>query len=132
MKYKGIIINYSSFPTQIESFPASYEKRDNAPLVVASTKMKIIFKEVEELNACLEELLASDERLLSIPNSEAMYDWQQMIVMGNEIRFGVVWYNEEFFENKKDIYIDPMHSRMLQKFGVSSEDYEVNHYKLVA
>ncbi|EFP97833.1 hypothetical protein [Vibrio caribbeanicus] len=124
-------MKFISFPKKMESFLASHEKRKHAPTVIAFTKMKIKFNSLSSLNDCFDELMNSDERLLSIPNDKARYDWHRVDVIDNEIRFGVVWYDEVFFDEKREIYTDPMHSKMLNRFGVAPSDYEVNHYRMV-
>ncbi|MBQ1445000.1 MAG: hypothetical protein IIZ13_14260 [Renibacterium sp.] len=48
------------------------------------------------------------------------------------MRFGVVWYDEEFFAEKKDIYLDKRHLAMFSGYGADESEVEVRHFVLAA
>ncbi|WP_426985918.1 hypothetical protein [Pseudarthrobacter sp. Y6] len=51
---------------------------------------------------------------------------------GGKVDFGVVWYDMDFFEEKKDIYLGKHHLRMFSGFGVAENDVEVDHFRKVS
>lgn len=46
---------------------------------------------------------------------------------GGTVRFGVAWYNENFFQEKKDIYLDSHHGALFGKFRAEPSDGKVIH-----
>lgn len=51
---------------------------------------------------------------------------------GAAIKFSVAWYDEEFFQEKKDVYLGKEHLRMFAGFGNGTPDVEVKHFVLAA
>lgn len=82
----------------------------------------------------LRALDASDLRLAASPGK---YDWKFAWVdpntdtEGGRVRFGVAWYDEDFFEEKRDVYLDVKHLRMIAGFGADEGSVNVEHFKRV-
>ncbi|KEQ12132.1 hypothetical protein [Endozoicomonas numazuensis] len=83
------MIFMSEFPQNPVCIPASQFLRDNPPQTRAITEMTMSFSDLDNMNQCLKALQESDERLLSVSDSEAKYDWRNITVKGRLICFGV-------------------------------------------
>jgi hypothetical protein len=94
--------------------------------LVAETKVEIKLKDEESLNICLKELEESDRRIRELSGGGS-YDWQKVLVKDLVVRFGVAWYNLEFFEQKKEVWSDPNHASVFKKFGAGIKDFTVSH-----
>jgi len=97
---------------------------------VAITRVEVTFDNEKNLKKFFELLKESDDRLSSIPDKEVMYDWQAPRIKDLTVRFGVAWYDKEFFYEKKDVYLSDMHKGIFKKFGVKPEDIRVEHIPL--
>ncbi|WP_348787381.1 hypothetical protein [Leifsonia sp. NPDC080035] len=86
------------------------------------------------IDKCLRALDASDLRLATQPGK---YDWKFAWIdpnssgEGGRVRFGVAWYDEAFFAEKRDVYLDVKHLRMLAGFGVDEGSVTVEHFARV-
>ncbi|MFK3669348.1 hypothetical protein ACI2IX_04165 [Leifsonia aquatica] len=102
---------------------------------VAQSEVTLELSTDAAIEKCLKALDASDLRLASKPGK---YDWKFAWVdpnadgEGGRVRFGVAWYDEEFFAEKKDVYLDTKHLRMLAGFGADDNAVTVEHYILAA
>lgn len=95
---------------------------------VAISKVFITLQNASDAKACIEALQASDAQLAAKPPSDRMYDWQLAVLYGNQIAFGVAWYDTSFFAAKKDVYLGVHHNRIFERFGVSPETVSVQHF----
>ncbi|MEU9197875.1 hypothetical protein [Streptomyces hundungensis] len=50
---------------------------------------------------------------------------------GGTVVFGVAWYDENFFQEKKSTYIKPDHLAMYAHIGAGEGDISVTHWRLV-
>jgi hypothetical protein len=92
----------------------------------AETKVEVTLKSAEALHTCLSELAESDRRLRELSGG-GMYDWQRVMIKGLTVRFGVAWYDRDFFEHRKAAYTSPEHMHVFGKFGASPSDFKVEH-----
>ena len=97
---------------------------------VAITRAEIEFNSEENLYKFLEVIRESDSRLSKIPDDEVLYDWQNVFRKELTIRFGVAWYDKNYYQQKKDTWRESMHSRILSNFGVSPETLRIEHIPL--
>ena len=97
---------------------------------VAITRVEIKFSTQENLDKFLEIIKESDSRLSRVPDNEVMYDWQNIVAKGLVVRFGVAWYDQEFFAQRRDAYLSKMHEEVFVKFGIKAKDIRVEHVPL--
>ncbi|MDX3538675.1 hypothetical protein PV721_30900 [Streptomyces sp. MB09-01] len=102
--------------------------------VVAESHVEIDVVTDDALDRCIEALRASDERLAAQPDS--LYDWNRTWVErsdtgGGKVIFDVVWYDEEFFEDKKDTYMSPDHLAIYTRIGAEEGSLSVSHWRKV-
>ncbi|WKN46531.1 hypothetical protein [Tunicatimonas pelagia] len=97
---------------------------------VAITRAEITFENEDDLLKFLEVLKDSDDRLSRVPDSLVMYDWQSPIRNNLTVRFGVAWYDKDFYKEKKDAYLSQLHSNIFKKFGVKVDDMRVEQIPL--
>jgi hypothetical protein len=120
---------------ELVALGGSIQERRRGREAVAQSKVAIWLSSDEAVENCLRGLDLSDQRLAEIPQ---MYDWVMVWKETEEgkpgatVRFGVAWYDEAFFHEKKDIYLGAEHLAMFSGFGAGSADVEVKHYVLAA
>lgn len=89
---------------------------------------------------CVEAIRESDERLRARPEELMLWDWQSTYYQadpdnkagGGTIILGVAWYDEEFYEDRRDAWFGAMHKRAYAKIGVPLENVEVTQWRLDA
>ncbi|MCP4966414.1 MAG: hypothetical protein GY926_14420 [bacterium] len=89
------------------------------------------------LERCVEALRHSDERLRNRPQERMLWDWQLTTIdtelnsdaPGGTISLGAAWYDEEFFDEKKDAYTDPLHLAAYLDIGLESGSISVTHWR---
>ncbi|MFB6534865.1 hypothetical protein ACFCY8_21235 [Streptomyces noursei] len=103
--------------------------------VIAESRVEIAISSNEALDRCISALRASDERLAAQPDSK--YEWTLTWVQredskpGGTVAFGVAWYDEEFFQEKKHTYMKPDHLAMYTRIGADEGDVSVTHWRKV-
>jgi hypothetical protein len=89
------------------------------------------------LDAVIDALVASDERLRSRPEEQMLWDWDNTWLeltdetdpdAGATIILGVAWYDRAFFDDRKVAWFGAMHQRIYQQIGVPLEQVEVSHF----
>lgn len=104
------------------------ERFINKP-VVALTKCQIKFRDRDSLCQCVEEIRKSDLRLSLRLEEDVQYDWQNPVgIRGNTLHFGVRWFDAKYFSEHRDVYLNEMHKRLLNQFGVDMADANVEHF----
>lgn len=99
--------------------------------VYARTEVKITFTNERDLRQCVRLLRWSDERLRARPDQRILWDWQRTFRDGMTISFGVNWYNQDFFEARKDAFANPEHRGYYAMFGAQARDFVMNHVILI-
>ncbi|HEX8174715.1 MAG TPA: hypothetical protein VF543_06310 [Pyrinomonadaceae bacterium] len=97
---------------------------------VAYTRAEITFDSEKDLSKFLEIIKKTDERLSKVPDSQVMYDWQKIRRRGLTVRFGVAWYDEDFYRQRKDAHLSSLHQGVLSQFGVTPESLRIEHIPL--
>ncbi|MFJ3875921.1 hypothetical protein ACIPW5_00520 [Streptomyces sp. NPDC090077] len=102
--------------------------------VVAQSHCEIDLGSDAALERCVQALRASDERLAEL--SDGPYDWQRTWVerngqAGGKVVFDVAWYDEEFFQEKKDTFLAPEHLAMYANIGAEEGAVRVTHWHKV-
>jgi hypothetical protein len=101
------------------------ERRFDEPY--ARSSVKIAFENEASLRECVRLLRWSDERLRARPDQLMLWEWTSTIRHGMTIKFGVHWYNREFFELRKDAFREPSHAAYYQLFGATADDFAISH-----
>jgi hypothetical protein len=89
---------------------------------------------------CIGALEESDRRLRERPEELMLWDWQATYFEaepgnpngGGTVLLGVAWYDEDFFDDRKDAWFGAMHRRIYQQLGIPLENVEVSHWRLIA
>jgi hypothetical protein len=110
--------------------PGEELRRPRSLQRVAITRVEITFSSEEHLSTFLEIIRQSDERLSQVPDSEAMYDWQNLRRKGLTVRFGVAWYDQEFYRKRKDAHRSGLHEGIFIQFGTTPSDLRIEHIPL--
>ncbi|MFV8396082.1 hypothetical protein [Corynebacterium hindlerae] len=103
---------------------------------VAESKVEISFPNSETKDRCLAALDSSDRRLAMGPKTGG-YDWQavseEALFDGSFIiRFGVAWYDSEFYREERDVYFGNEHRELFASFGIDPSEVKVSHWEKVA
>ncbi|HPE56187.1 MAG TPA: hypothetical protein PK904_07305 [Bacteroidales bacterium] len=135
------IIDFSQFPNKFEPYetedgwtvvlPGENDGRKEAhgKKLVAESKVEIQLDSTANLLKCIQALEESDRRLREL-RTGGPYDWQLVKIKDLTVKFGVSWYDLEFFNAKKDVWSQTEHSSMFQQFGVPIEKVSVQHFEL--
>ena len=83
------------------------------------------------LARCIAALRASDEMLAARPDSP--YDWKATWVErspagGGTVAFGVAWYDEAFFSEKKDVFLGSEDGELFARIGIPEGARTVSHW----
>lgn len=111
--------------TMILSGTESPENKTRKPY--ALTKVEITFDNENDLQRCVRMLRWSDDRLRSRPDQLIMWNWEMAYRKDMSINFGVAWYNKEFFEKRKNAFMEPDHASYYSFFGAKPEDFKMEH-----
>ncbi len=87
------------------------------------------------MERCLAALAASDARLASpkMGTKPGGYDWTVVYKdvaedgSGN-IHFGVVWYDQAFYEGHRNTFQGHFHGQVFADLGISADDFSVTHW----
>lgn len=88
---------------------------------------------------CIESLRASDERLRHRQEELMLWDWMTTWFEpepdnpngGGTVLLGVAWYDQEFFDDRKDAWFGAMHKHVYQQIGIPLENITVTHWGLI-
>ena len=111
-------------PERIEILPGD-QRPDKT--IVARTKCEITFDDEQNLLTCVQALKESDEQMKQRPDSQVLYNWDKVFREGMSIIFGVVWYDRDFFEKRKDAYTSGQHASIFDRFDVKAENFKIEH-----
>src|SRR5690554_6812777 len=84
---------------------------------VACSNCEIIFMNESDILACIEALKKSDEQMRLRPEEQVLYNWKSTYRVGMKLIFGVVWYDIEFFNRRKEAYKSNLHVSIFKRFG---------------
>lgn len=100
--------------------------------IVAESVCEIYFEDADNdnLQKCISEIRKSGAR--NALKADGTYDWQSTYIedteKGQKVIFGVAWYDKDFFEDKKDVYLNPLHVKQFAKFGKTPTKVDVSHH----
>ena len=95
------------------------------PVVVSHCSLRL---KSPRLVANCEAALMQFERLLrERPDNEIKYEWANMCKHNKTVTFDVLWYEIEFFEDRKAAYLFGAHPFVFQRFGADPEELEIVH-----
>ncbi|HEV7333916.1 MAG TPA: hypothetical protein VGN63_22975 [Flavisolibacter sp.] len=97
---------------------------------VACSNCEITFANESDLLACIEALKQSDEQMRQRPQEQVLYNWKRTYRVGMKLLFGVVWYDREFFERRKEAYKSNLHVSIFERFGIVPENFKIEHVVL--
>jgi hypothetical protein len=98
----------------------------------AVTEIEIEFDNERDLRNCVRMLRWSDERLRARPDQMILWDWRMTYREGMKISFGVAWYDQDFFERRKDAFREPRHVAYYSMFGATPDRFKMQHKVLVS
>jgi len=96
----------------------------------AATKVEIAFKDEASLRTCVRLLRWSDDRLRARPDQVFLWEWTRSFRDRMTIHFGVNWYDKDFFEKRKNAFMEPRHASYYAFFGARPEDFKMVHTSL--
>jgi len=94
--------------------------------VHALSKVEIRLQSKKDLAVCIAHLEESDRRFAMINSNP--WDWTRAMFKELTVRFGVEWYDKDFFEQRKEAYLSAEHVSMYSQFGATVNDFTVEHY----
>lgn len=97
---------------------------------IAMTRAEITFETEDNFNRFLEIIKESEERMSKIPDNQVMYTWAIVRRKGLTIRFGVSWFDYDFYHERKDAYLSELHNRIFLQFGVTKDSLRIEHIPL--
>lgn len=124
----------AKYTTDLLSLAGDVPERIRDRKQIAQSDVIISISTEADLQKCIARLDASDQRLAEV---EAGYDWKMATVVrqegvdGGQVRFGVAWYDRDFYNEKRDIYLGADHMHMFAGMGAENS-VEVSHYELAA
>ncbi len=110
-------------------------ERRGTKRVVAVSRCRFDCDDDATLDRCVEALRASDEHLRNRPEEMMLWDWQSTYVEiqrdaeGGSVLLGVAWYDHEFYETKRDAYLDRLHARLYESIGLEPDAIHVSHWQ---
>jgi hypothetical protein len=89
---------------------------------------------------CIKALEESDKRLRERPEEQMLWDWQATYFEaeqdnpngGGTVILGVAWYDQEFFDDRRDAWFGVMHKRIYADLGIPLENISVEHWVRLA
>jgi hypothetical protein len=93
----------------------------------AYTDVKMVFDNEDDLIRCARLLQWSDERMRERTEPKILWAWIESFREGDAVEFSVAWYEKDFFEKNKDAFMDKEHSSYYAKFGMNTNDIQINH-----
>lgn len=108
--------------------------------VIAKSECRFDCPNDDILATCIEQIRLSDEHLKSRPEEMALWDWQRTFIESNSLKprksggvviLGVAWYDEQFFDEKRNAYANPSHLEKYLNIGLHEEAITVTHWKLM-
>jgi hypothetical protein len=93
-------------------------------------------RDAKTVEACVEAIRDSDERLRSRPEEMMLWDWQSTYFQadpdseegGGTIILGVAWYDRSFYNERRDAGLGYMHKRIYERIGLLPYDIKIEHY----
>lgn len=98
---------------------------DKQRVPYAETRVVIEFDDEESLRTCVRLLRWSDDRLRARTDQVLLWNWDSTHREGMTIRFGVLWYDRDFFEQRKDAFKDESHQGYFSHFGANASDFKM-------
>ncbi len=85
---------------------------------------------------CIEALRESDERLRARPEEQMLWDWESTYWEaepgnpngGGTVILGVAWFDQAFFDDRRDAWFGAMHTRIYQGLGIPLDNVTVTHW----
>jgi hypothetical protein len=93
----------------------------------AYTHVKMSFKDEADVIRCARMLHWSDERMRARTEPMIMWAWRRSYREKMTVEFTVGWYSEEFFNARKDAFLDTQHSSYYSKFGLTPMDIKTRN-----
>jgi hypothetical protein len=110
------------FPIRLDE--NSEPERDG---LAAFSRFRIRFFEIKQLYLCYKALRQTDERLRNAP--AAPFDWQDIHAMSGILKFGLAWFDREFFNSLKNADPTEAHAEMATAFQLHPVDIRAEHWE---
>jgi hypothetical protein len=109
---------------------------DKTPIARSDCRFRC--RDATTVDAVIEALRASDERLRSRPEELMLWDWEctwfeaAPDTDGGTVHLGVAWYDEAFFAERRDAWFGRMHTTIYGELGLTLDDIDVEHWRRIA
>jgi hypothetical protein len=93
----------------------------------AKTYVRTQFDNEDNLTNCVKLLRWSNERLKLLPELLNMWCWYRTYRDGMAVFFSTWWWNQRFFEEQKQAFLERLHKSYLEMFGATETNVTVEH-----
>ena len=93
----------------------------------AYTHVHMDFDNEDDLIRCVRMLQWSDERMRSRTDPMILWEWTRSYRHGMSVEFTVAWYSKDFFDERKNAFMDPQHASYYSSFGLKPSDIKIKH-----
>lgn len=93
----------------------------------ALTHVVMTFEKESDLVRCARMLQWSDARLRGMESPEILWEWKKVFRNMMQIEFAVGWYSKDFFEERRDAFLEPTHASYYSTFGMTPDDIKIRH-----
>lgn len=105
--------------------------------LVAMSQCRFHCPDDDTLARCVDAIRRSDEHLRNRPEEMMLWDWQCTYVerdpdsgeSGGTVILGVAWYDEAFFQSRREAHLDDMHCAMYEGIGIARGSISVTHWR---
>lgn len=91
------------------------------------TRVEMHFNTKDQVEKCLKEISVSD--LLIRTRIQPAWDWQAVLLHGQDVILHVGWYDTVYFLQFKDIFLGDLHCRYSAKFCYEPKDARITHFR---
>jgi len=104
--------------------------------VIAMSQCRFECPDETTLNDCVAAIRRSDEQLRNRPEEMMLWDWQNTQTErpegdpgnGGTVLLGVAWYDEDFFNEKRESHMNEMHRALYEQIGLPPNSITVTHW----
>jgi hypothetical protein len=105
-------------------------------VLVAKSDCSYYCPDAATAERCIQALRESDERLRSRPEEQMLWDWECTYWEadpdnpngGGTVILGVAWFDQEFFDDRRDAWFGAMHTHIYKQLGIPLDNITVTHW----
>jgi hypothetical protein len=103
-----------------------FRRRTGASIVVV-TRCILQLRSTTFVDPCEKAFIQFEKILRDRKDHEIKYEWENIYRQGIRVTFNVNWYDQIFFEDRKNAYLVGPHAFAFQRFGAVADDFKVRH-----